>query len=125
MKFKDILNATNAAPEVGVEDVIKKVDIAEGLISDTMKERLKTLAEVDEDSYSYTERGIKFSFANSRAANTCQIIEYHDKIIVEFRKIADNILEGTYNKLVSETVIDKKDLLEFFEEKTGIYLSYI
>ena len=90
-----------------------------------MRDKLEVLAGVNEDDYNYTERGIKFEFKNSMVANKCQIIEFHDKILVEFRKESNNLIEGTYNKLVSETIIEKHELQEFFESQTGIYLSYI
>lgn len=95
------------------------------LISEKTKDLLETLAGVKEDDYTVTERGVKFEFANSLRANQCQIIEYHDNYLVEFRKVASNLIEGNYNKLISERVIPKDDFQEYFESETGIYLSYL
>lgn len=95
------------------------------LISEKTKDLLETLAGVKEDDYCITERGVKFEFANSLRANQCQIIEYHNNYLVEFRKVASNLIEGNYNKLISERVIPKEDFQEYFESETGIYLSYL
>lgn len=124
MKFGDIIKNPQQ------EQIEKEVELVESddiiaIMSEEMKNKLEVLAGVNEEDYTYTERGIKFNFKNSLRANVCQIIEYHDKIIVELRKETDNILEGTYNKLVSEKIIDKSDLMEHFENMTGIYLSYV
>ena len=68
---------------------------------------------------------IIFEFKNSLQANKCQVIPFKGKIIVEFRKVSDNLLEGTMDKLISEKVINKSDLQDHFESVTGIYLSYL
>ena len=94
-------------------------------LNEKMKTNLETLAGVYEEDYTKTDRGIKFSFKNSLQANFCHIVEYHDKYIVEFRKIADNPIEGSYNILVSEDIIEPENLQEHFENVTGIYLSYL
>ncbi len=94
-------------------------------ISEKTQNRLETLAGVKEDSYVETEKGVKFGFKNSLVANYCNIVSYHDKVIVEFRKQSDNIIEGTYDKLVSEEVIEINEFQEHFENITAIYLSYI
>lgn len=124
MKFKDTLKPQEVK-KVTKEDIKEQIKIIEEIMPQDLKDRLETLAGVTESDYTYSERGIKFDFDNSQFANRCQIIEYHDKIIVEFRKEMDSIIEGTYNKLMSEEVIEKENLLEYFETKTGIYLSYI
>ncbi len=95
------------------------------LLEEKTKSLLETLAGVQEENYTITERGLKFDFNNSLIANYCQIIEYHDNYLVEFRKIASNLIEGNYNKLVSERVIKKDDFQNYFESETGIYLSYL
>jgi len=84
--------------------------------------KLKMLAGVQD--YNITERSLSFDFKNSLRANYCRITKYHDKVILELRKKADNILEGKYNKLVFEKIIDINDFEEVFENQTGIYLSY-
>ena len=124
MKFGDIItNPETIIPEK--EQKLVETDDIIAIMSEEMKSKLEVLAGVNENDYTYTERGIKFNFKNSLRANVCQIIEYHDKIIVELRRQSDNILEGTYNKLVSEKIIDKSELMEHFENETGVYLSYI
>jgi len=95
------------------------------IIKKDMKKQLNILAGVNEDDYKFTERGIEFNFDNSLKANYCRIIEYHDRYIVEFRKKFDNIIEGKQNILVSEEVITPERLQEHFENKTGIYLSFM
>lgn len=95
------------------------------IITEETKGLLETLAGVKEEDYTITERGIKFNFNNSLQANYCQIIEYHDNYLVEFRKIASNLIEGNYNRLVSEKVILKEDFQSHFENTTGIYLSFL
>ena len=95
------------------------------LLEDKTKGLLETLAGVKEEDYTITERGLKFNFNNSLRANYCQIIEYHDNYLIEFRKIASNLIEGNYNKLVSEKVILKEDFQNYFESETGIYLSFL
>lgn len=97
----------------------------EDILPETMVESLKTLANLDESAIVYTSRGLKFTFENSLRANYCQIIEYHDGYIVELRKKTDNIIEGKQNLLVSEAIIKPQELQSHFEDKTGIYLSYL
>ena len=97
----------------------------DAILPQPMIESLKALAGLDETKIEYTSRGLKFTFENSLAANYCQIIEYHDNIIVEFRKKTDNIIEGKLNRLVSEEIIPRDSLQEYFESATGIYLSYL
>ena len=99
--------------------------IVSDYISEQVQDRLETLAGVNEEDYKFTERGIAFEFTNSLQANRCQIIEYHDKYIVEFRKKTDNLLEGKMDQLVFEDVIHKDQFQGIFEDKTGIYLSYL
>ncbi len=94
-------------------------------ISEDVQDKLKLLAGVNEDSYILSDRGVKFTFENSLQANQCQLIMYHDKFIVEFRKKTNNILEGTMDQLVFEDVIKPEQFLEMFESKTGIYLSFL
>ncbi len=105
--------------------IYKDAGIVEGLISEDLKSKLQVLAGVNEEDYNYTDRGIKFEFKNSLNANFCQIVEYHDKIIIELRKKANNLVEGEYNKLVYEDIIDPRDLSDVFQQRTGIYLDYI
>jgi len=95
------------------------------IIKEDMKKQLKILAGVNEDDYKITDRGIEFNFDNSLKANYCRIIEYHDNYIIEFRKKSDNLIEGKQNILVSEEVITQERLQEHFENKTGIYLSFM
>jgi hypothetical protein len=90
-----------------------------------MKKQLEILAGVSEDDYKITERGIEFNFDNSLQANYCRIIEYHDNFIIELRKKTNNILEGKQNTLVAEDIVTPERLQEYFENKTGIYLSYL
>lgn len=97
----------------------------ETIIPELMKESLATLAGVQPEDYTYTKRGVKFTFENSMQANYCQIIEYHDKFLVEVRKKTDNILEGRKDLLVSEKIIERTSLIEHFENVTGVYLSYL
>ncbi len=102
-----------------------KNQMKENLLSRKTQKNLETLAGVKQDDYTITERGLKFQFENSLQANQCQIIEYHDKVIFELRKKVDNLLEGTYDKLIFEDIIDIREFQEVFESKTGIYLSYL
>ena len=71
---------------------LKNLQEADKLISEDMRSKLEVLAGVNEEDYNYTERGIKFEFKNSLQANHCQIIEYHNQIIVELRKVASNLI---------------------------------
>ena len=104
---------------------MKKVYEVDDFISSDVQSKLALLARVSEDSYEITERGIRFTFENSLQSNQCQIINYHDKFIVEFRKKTDNMLEGKMNQLVFEDVIRPSDFQTVFESVTGIYLSYL
>jgi len=88
-----------------------------------MKKSLMVLANVNE--YNNTERGVNFTFENSLKCNYCNIIEYHDKYIIEFRKKTDDIIQGKQNKLVYEDIIPRENLQETFENITGIYISYL
>ena len=97
----------------------------EEIIPEPMKESLKVLAGVNEEDIIYTSRGLKFTFENSLRANYCQIIEYHDNFLVEFRKKTDSIMEGKQNTLVSEEIVKPQELQEHFENKTGIYISFM
>ncbi len=97
----------------------------EYIIPEKMKMALEALAGVKNEDIEYTSRGLRFNFSNSLVANYCQIIEYHDDYLVEFRKKSDNIIEGTSNLLVSEKIIKPQELQDHFENLTGIYLSYI
>jgi hypoxanthine-guanine phosphoribosyltransferase len=94
-------------------------------INEDVQSKLSLLAGVNEDSYEFSERGIRFTFENSLQANQCQLIKYHDKYIVEFRKKTDNLLEGKMDVLVFEDVIDPRKFQEIFENVTGIYLSFM
>lgn len=95
------------------------------MIPENMVKSLGILAGVKPEDYKVTERGVEFKFENSLQTNRCKIIKYHNNYIVEFRKITDNLIEGFSNQLVSETVIKPENLLEHFENKTGIYLSFL
>ncbi len=97
----------------------------EDILPEQMIQGLKALGNLDESSIVYTSRGLKFTFENSMKANYCQIIEYHDGIILELRKKTDNIIEGKKNILVFEKVIKTSELMATFEERTGIYLNYL
>jgi len=94
-------------------------------LPETMIESLKVLGNLKEEEIEYTTRGLKFTFENSMQANYCQIIEYHDSYIVELRKKSDNLIEGKMDILVSEEVINPENLIEHFENCTGIYISYL
>ncbi len=95
------------------------------MIPENMIKSLDTLAGVKPEDYKVTERSVEFKFNNSLIANNCKIVSYHNNYIVEFRKISNSLVEGFSNKLVSETVIKPGDLTEHFENKTGIYLSFL
>ncbi len=104
---------------------MKKVYEVDDFISADVQSKLALLAQVSEDSYEITERGIRFTFENSLQTNQCQIIKYHDKFIVEFRKKTDNMLEGKMNQLVFEDVIQPLEFQAVFENVSGIYLSFM
>ena len=96
-----------------------------GFISEDVQDKLSMLAGVTEDSYQLSERGIRFTFENSLQANRCQLIRYHDKLIIELRKETNNLIEGKMNVLVFEDVIKPDEFQKVFEGKTGIYLSFM
>ncbi len=95
------------------------------IITQEMKQALGTLAKVNEDDYKFTPRGVEFFFENSLRANRCKVIKYHNQVIVEFRKITNNPLEGKQDILLSERIINPDELMDHFETETGIYLNYI
>ena len=95
------------------------------MIPKDMRYNLTMVAGVSEDMYESTQNGIKFTFENSLRCNQCQIIPYHDNVIMEFRKITNNVLQGKQNILVSEKIIPKDNIQQHFEEVTGIYLSFM
>ncbi|MCD6435674.1 MAG: hypothetical protein J7L15_04740 [Clostridiales bacterium] len=97
----------------------------EEILPEKMIQGLKVLGNLDESAIVYTSRGLKFAFENSMKANFCQIIEYHDDYLVEFRKKTDNIIEGKKNILVSECIIKPQELIEHFENKTGIFITFM
>ncbi len=99
--------------------------VVEDFVPVALQKLLETMAGVNKDSYQTTERGVKFTFENSLQANQCQIIKYQDKILVEFRKKTNNLLEGKNDRLVFEDVIDPRSLQETFENVSGIYLSFL
>ena len=94
-------------------------------ISEDVQSKLETMAGVKTSSYTMTDRGIKFTFENSLQANQCQIIKYHDRFIIEFRKKTDSIMEGKMDQLVFEDVIKPAEFQQVFENVTGIYLSFL
>jgi len=101
------------------------VEILETTIDSKLLETLATLANVQEEDIQILENGFKFSFDRSLVANKCKVVRYHDKVILEFRKVTDNLLEGTMDRLVFEDVIKVEEFKDIFERVTGIYLSYI
>jgi hypothetical protein len=85
---------------------------------------LRVLAGVNEIKESNTGKSIEFDFKNSLKANYCQIVEYHDKYIMQLRK--KYTYDGKdYNQLVYESVIREQEIQDTFEAQTGIYLSYL
>ncbi len=94
-------------------------------ISEDVQGKLETMAGVKTNSYTMTDRGIKFTFENSLQANQCQIIKYHDRFIIEFRRKTDSIIEGKMDRLVFEDVIKPDEFQQIFENVTGIYLSFL
>jgi len=101
------------------------VSLLEQVLTSDLKKKLETLAGVNEEDITITERGFKFNFKNSLKANYCRVVKYHDGVIVEFRKQTDNLLEGKMDRLIFEQVINPQEISTVFEDVTGIYLSYI
>ena len=103
----------------------KGIEILESVLDDKLLKTLETLASVNEDDIKILDNGFKFTFERSLSANQCMVVSYMDKVIVEFRKKTDNLLEGKMDKLVFEDVITPQEFSDIFEKVTGIYLSYI
>ena len=104
---------------------MKEIVNVSDFISEDVQNKLEILSNVKTDNYTTTDRGIKFTFENSLQANQCQIIKYHNRIIVEFRKKTDNLIEGKVDRLVFEDVIKPQEFQTVFESVTGVYLSYL
>jgi len=100
------------------------VNILDEVITKNL-DNLETYAGVTEEDITIGTNNVKFAFENSLKANRCQVVKYHDKYIVEFRKVTDNLLEGQMDKLVFEDVISSADFMGVFESVTGIYVSWV
>jgi len=101
------------------------VQLLEEVLDKKTLKNLETLAGVNEEDIEIFDNGFKFQFERSLRANRCKVIKYHDKIILEFRKVASGLIEGNYDRLVYENVINPSEFQEVFEYQTSIYLSYI
>ncbi len=101
------------------------IEVMDEVLNPKLLKTLETLAGVTEDKIEITERGFKFEFKNSLVANQCRVVRYHDKVIIEMRRKNDNLIEGTYDKLVFEDVIKPQEFKEVFETVSQIYLSYL
>jgi len=101
------------------------IDILESILDKKTLKTLETLAGVNEDEIKILPNGFKFTFERSQVANHCMVVSYMDKVIVEFRKKTNNLLEGQMDQLVFEDVIKPAEFSDIFERVTGIYLSYI
>jgi len=107
------------------KDMHEGVTILENVLDAKTLKTLETLADLKEEDIKILDNGFSFQFERSLRANRCKVVRYHDKVIIEFRKVTDNILEGKLDKLVFEDVIKEAQFSEVFESVTGIYLSYI
>ena len=101
------------------------IEILENVLDSKLLKNLETLADVTEDKITITETGFKLDFDRSTATNFCRVVRYHDNIIVEFRNITDNLIQGTMDQLVFEQVIKPQEFSDVFQKVTGIYLDYI
>ena len=99
--------------------------ILENVLSKKLLKNLETLANVQEADIKILPNGFKFTFERSQVANHCMVVSYMDKVIVEFRRKTDNLMEGQMDRLVYEDVIKEAEFSDVFEKVTGIYLSYI
>ena len=99
--------------------------ILENVLSKKLLKNLETLANVQEADIKILPNGFKFTFERSQVANHCMVVSYMDKVIVEFRRKTDNLMEGQMDRLVYEEVIKEAEFSDVFEKVTGIYLSYI
>ena len=98
--------------------------ILENVLSKKLLKNLETLADVQEADIKILPNGFKFTFERSQVANHCMVVSYMDKVITELRKKTDNLMEGQMDILVAEEVIKEAEFADWFESKTGIYLSY-
>ena len=101
------------------------IQILEEVLDPTLMKTLETLAAVNEEDIKILDNGFKFQFERSLVANHCMVVKYMDKLIVEFRKKTDGIIEGKTDRLVFEDTIKAKEFGDVFERVTGIYISYI
>ena len=101
------------------------VEILEEVLDNKLLKSLETLADVSEDKITITETGFKFNFDRSPSANFCRVVRYHDNLIVEFRLVTDNLIQGTMDQLVFEQVIKAQEFSDVFQQVSGIYLDYI
>ena len=100
------------------------VNILDEVITKNL-DNLETYANVTHDDITIGTNNVKFAFEDSLKANKCQVVKYHDKYIVEFRKVTDNLLEGKMDQLVFEDVISASEFMDVFEHVTGIYVSWV
>lgn len=101
------------------------VELVEEILTQEFRNKLEVLAGVTEEDITITERGFKFSFKNSLQANKFRVIKYHDDVIIEFRIVTDNLIEGVTDKLVHESVVKPQDVYTRFQDITNIYLDYV
>ena len=101
------------------------VSILENVLDKSLLKKLETLANLQEGDIKILDNGFMFEFDRSLRANRCKVVRYHDNLIIEFRRVSDNLLEGKMDRLVFEDVIKESQFSEIFESVTGIYLSYI
>ena len=101
------------------------VELLEKTLDARLLENLKTLADVNEEDIQILDNGFRFTFERSLKTNFCRVVRYHDKVIVEFRKRTDNLIEGKNDKLVYENVIKPEEFSDVFQNVTGIYLDYV
>ena len=101
------------------------VELLEQTLNTRLLENLKTLANVNEEDIEILDNGFRFTFERSLKTNFCRVVRYHDKVIVEFRKRTNNLIEGKYDRLVYESVINPSEFSDVFQNVTGIYLDYV
>lgn len=101
------------------------VELVDEILTQDFRKKLEDLAGVKEEDITITERGFKFSFKNSLQANRFRVIKYHDNVIVEFRMVTDNLIEGFADKLVHESVVKPQEVYTKFQDVTNIYLDYV
>ena len=101
------------------------VDILNEVLNEKLLKNLVTLANLNEEDIKILDNGFKFQFERSQRANRLKVISYHQNIIVEFRKVTDNLLEGKMDSLVHEEVIKLNEFSDTFQSVTGIYLDYL